>query len=78
MRSVINNVKNTEQAKITYLAADLAKKIREYSDKNKNKNIKKLNYLFILGLSNINSNFVVNIIKDNIYITKYKYAKFIY
>jgi len=33
LRSAINDIKNTEQAKITDLATDLAKKIREYSDK---------------------------------------------
>jgi ElaB/YqjD/DUF883 family membrane-anchored ribosome-binding protein len=33
LRSVINEIKNVEQAKITDFAADLAKKIREYSEK---------------------------------------------
>jgi len=33
--SVIEEIKNTEQTKLTDLAADLAKKIREYSDNNK-------------------------------------------
>jgi hypothetical protein len=32
IRSVINEIKNTEQTKITDLATDLAKKIREYSN----------------------------------------------
>jgi ElaB/YqjD/DUF883 family membrane-anchored ribosome-binding protein len=35
LRSVIKEIKNTEKAKITDLADNLAKKIREYSDKNK-------------------------------------------
>ena len=35
LRSVINKIKNTEQIKITDLAADLVKKIREYSDKDR-------------------------------------------
>lgn len=35
LRSVIEEIKHTEKIKITDLAADLAKKIREYSDKNK-------------------------------------------
>ena len=35
LRSVLKEIKNTEQVKITDLANDLAKKIREYSDNNK-------------------------------------------
>lgn len=34
--SIIEEIKNTEQVKLTDLAADLAKKIREYSESNKN------------------------------------------
>ena len=35
LRSVIKEIKDSEKTKITDIAADLAKKIREYSDKNK-------------------------------------------
>jgi len=34
LRSVIKEIKNTEKAKITDFATDLAKKIKEYSDNN--------------------------------------------
>ena len=37
LRSVIKEIKNTEIAKITDFATDLAKKIKEYSDNNNNK-----------------------------------------
>lgn len=35
IKSTINEVKNMEQAKLTDFAKDLAKKIKEYSEKNK-------------------------------------------
>ena len=34
LKSIISKIKDTEKTKITDLAGDLAKKIREYSDKN--------------------------------------------
>jgi hypothetical protein len=44
LRSVIKEIKNTEQAKITDLAGYLAKKLDSIQIKTKMKNMKKLSY----------------------------------